>query len=131
MGSETLYSGQLTLSTQFLKTNYLVIPLLTQHYSLFRNLAPLFILYAFTIICVAISEGLLSPIPRPVRQKRIMSNIYFTPLSPTSNKQTNQLLPRAFWSVFNHKVDAWNFNEPNICRSHRCIVLYLWFFMVV
>ena len=81
-------------------------PLLTQHFSLFRNLPPLFILCVFTIICTAINEGLPCPIPRPVRQKRIMSIIYFTPLSPTSIKQTNQLLPRAFWSVFNHKVDA-------------------------
>ena len=40
--SESLYSGQFTLSTRLIKPNYLVILLPTQHHSFFRNLPPLF-----------------------------------------------------------------------------------------
>ena len=39
---ETLYSGQLTLSTQLIKPNYLVLPHQFQHNSFFRNLPSLF-----------------------------------------------------------------------------------------
>ena len=39
--SESLYGGQFTLSTQLIKTNYLVILPPTQHHSFFRNLPPL------------------------------------------------------------------------------------------
>ena len=38
--SESLYSGQFTLSTQLIKPNHLVILPPTQHHSFFRNLPP-------------------------------------------------------------------------------------------
>ena len=41
---DTLYGGQFTLSTQFIKPNYLdILPLLTQHRSSSRNVSPSFI----------------------------------------------------------------------------------------
>ena len=40
---ESLYGGQLTLSTQLIKPNYLVILPPTQHHSFFRNLPPLYV----------------------------------------------------------------------------------------
>ena len=40
--SKSLYGGQFTLSTQFIKPNYLVILPPTQRHSFFRNLPPLF-----------------------------------------------------------------------------------------
>ena len=43
-----LYGGQFTLTTQFIKPNYLVILPPTQHHSFFRNLPPLF----YTTVCL-------------------------------------------------------------------------------
>ena len=40
---KSLYEGQLTLSTQLIKPNYLAILPPTQHRSFFRNLPPLFV----------------------------------------------------------------------------------------
>ena len=42
---ECLYGGKLTLSTQLIKPNYLVILPPTQHHSFFRNLPPLYLLW--------------------------------------------------------------------------------------
>ena len=39
-GEESLYGGQITLSTQLIKPNYLVILPPTQHHSFFRNVPP-------------------------------------------------------------------------------------------
>ena len=58
--SESLYDGQFTLSTQFIKPNYLVILPPTQHHSFFRNLPPLcmVIFFIFLIIPVTCSNAL-------------------------------------------------------------------------
>ena len=46
---ESLHGGQVTLSTQLIKPNYLVIRPPTQHHSFFRNLPPLFV--CWTAVC--------------------------------------------------------------------------------